>query len=180
MVELKCVVHNAKPKATIVWFRENVEFYSGKKTLIFTLTYAAAAWQYQQMVLGTSSRRLLTAHTMANLLKNVRYFNLKNLKKVSLFRNKRIVLDEMTQRNASKFGIIFLEYKKPYIYFFFILCYFIFSPNEYPGLRDIDQGINQGKITVAQNEKQNYEYVGFCIPKIWQILKYFSRSFHQA
>ena len=30
MVELKCIVHNAKPKATIVWFRENAEFYSGK------------------------------------------------------------------------------------------------------------------------------------------------------
>ena len=30
MVELKCVVHNAKPKALIVWFRENAEFYSGK------------------------------------------------------------------------------------------------------------------------------------------------------
>ena len=32
MVELKCVVHHAKPKATIVWFRENAEFYSGKHT----------------------------------------------------------------------------------------------------------------------------------------------------
>ena len=30
VVELKCVVHNAKPKALIVWFRENAEFYSGK------------------------------------------------------------------------------------------------------------------------------------------------------
>ena len=35
MVELKCVVHNAKPKATIVWFRENVEFYSGKQNTHF-------------------------------------------------------------------------------------------------------------------------------------------------
>ena len=30
MVELKCIVHQAKPKAQIVWFRENAEFYSGK------------------------------------------------------------------------------------------------------------------------------------------------------
>ena len=30
-----------------------------------------------------------------------------------------------------------------------------------------------------KNEK-NYDDVGFCIPKIWQILKHFSRSFHQA
>ena len=37
MVELKCVVHNAKPKATIVWFRENVEFYSGKPKHSFSL-----------------------------------------------------------------------------------------------------------------------------------------------
>ena len=37
VVELKCVVHNAKPKANIVWFRENAEFYSGKNfTLLLT------------------------------------------------------------------------------------------------------------------------------------------------
>ena len=29
-VELRCVVHDAKPKATIVWFRENTEFITGK------------------------------------------------------------------------------------------------------------------------------------------------------
>ena len=28
-VELRCVVHDAKPKATIVWFRENTEFITG-------------------------------------------------------------------------------------------------------------------------------------------------------
>jgi hypothetical protein len=33
MVELKCVVHEAKPKAHIVWFRENSEFVTGKKKL---------------------------------------------------------------------------------------------------------------------------------------------------
>lgn len=30
-VELKCVVHDARPKARIVWYRENVEFRSGKR-----------------------------------------------------------------------------------------------------------------------------------------------------
>jgi hypothetical protein len=30
IVELKCVVHEAKPKAHIVWFRENSEFVTGK------------------------------------------------------------------------------------------------------------------------------------------------------
>ena len=38
MVELKCIVHHAKPKATIVWFRENAEFYSGKHTFSLHLT----------------------------------------------------------------------------------------------------------------------------------------------
>jgi hypothetical protein len=33
MVELKCAVHEAKPKAHIVWFRENSEFVTGKKKL---------------------------------------------------------------------------------------------------------------------------------------------------
>ena len=36
-VELRCVVHNAKPKATIVWFRENTEFITGKKTSFYVL-----------------------------------------------------------------------------------------------------------------------------------------------
>jgi len=38
VVELKCVVHNAKPKANIVWFRENAEFYSGKIFFLLFLT----------------------------------------------------------------------------------------------------------------------------------------------
>ena len=33
---------------------------------------------------------------------------------------------------------------------------------------------------VAQNEKQNKNYVGFRIPKVWQILKHFAGIFHQA
>ena len=30
MVELKCVVLDAKPKAQIIWFRENSEFVTGE------------------------------------------------------------------------------------------------------------------------------------------------------
>ena len=42
-VELTCVVHDAKPKATIVWYKQNTEFYTG--TLVFqsVSTKAAAA-----------------------------------------------------------------------------------------------------------------------------------------
>lgn len=36
IVELKCIVHQAKPKATIVWFRENTEFFSGKTDYFYT------------------------------------------------------------------------------------------------------------------------------------------------
>ena len=35
IMELKCVVHQAKPKATIVWFRDNAEFYTGKTHFTF-------------------------------------------------------------------------------------------------------------------------------------------------
>ena len=52
----------------------------------------------------------------------------------TLFRNKRFMLDEIVQRNASKFAI-FLEYENPSIVFFvlhFMLLYF--SPNGCPGL----------------------------------------------
>ena len=34
IVELKCIVQEAKPKAHIVWFRENSEFVTGKNTLL--------------------------------------------------------------------------------------------------------------------------------------------------
>ena len=49
----------------------------------------------------------------------------------ALFRKKKFMLDEMFQQNASKFGIFYI-YENPKLLFpFFILCYFIFSPNEY-------------------------------------------------
>ena len=68
--------------------------------------------------------------------------------KYALFRNKRFMLDEMTQRNASKFAI-FYEYENPKMLFpFIILCNFIFSLINVP-------------------------YMCFHIPKIWQISKHF-------
>ena len=42
MVELKCIVHQAKPKAQIVWFRENAEFYSGKFNFLNDLSRSCA------------------------------------------------------------------------------------------------------------------------------------------
>ena len=38
IVELKCIVQEAKPKAHIVWFRENSEFVTGKNTLLVCFT----------------------------------------------------------------------------------------------------------------------------------------------
>ena len=46
---------------------------------------------------------------------------------------------------------------------------------------DIDQGIHQGKKNkVTQNEKWKKQLWLFHIYKIWQILKHFAGSFHQA
>ena len=44
----------------------------------------------------------------------------------------------------------------------------------------IDQGMHQGKNKVARNEKQTKTYMGFCIQNVWQILKRFAGTFHQA
>ena len=47
---------------------------------------------------------------------------------LSLFRNKRFTLDEMTQQNASKFAIL-LEYEDPNSFFHFSFCATFFPPN---------------------------------------------------
>ena len=83
---------------------------------------------------------------------------------ISLFTNKRFMLDEMAEQNVSKF-VIFLEYENPRIFLFvfhFELLYFF--PNECPGLCRHRRSLG-GKINVHEmkNEKN---YVGFCIPKI--------------
>ena len=98
----------------------------------------------------------------------------------SLFRNKKFMLDEMTLQNASKFAILFLEYENPHSYFHFVCYYFIFSPNECPGLcRHIDQSIHE-----AHSEWKTIKSMSMgcqChIPNVWQILKRFTRTFHQA
>ena len=51
---------------------------------------------------------------------------------------------------------------KAHVGFFFILCCFIFSLMNALVYVNKDQGIHYGK-----NEKQNKNYVGFHIPKIW-------------
>ena len=45
---------------------------------------------------------------------------------VSLFRNKRFMLDEMTWQNASKFAIFYIYENPKLIFPFFISCYFFF------------------------------------------------------
>ena len=53
---------------------------------------------------------------------------------ITLFRNKRFMLDEMTRWNASKFAIFYI-YENPKLLFpFFISCNFTFIPNECHGL----------------------------------------------
>ena len=63
------------------------------------------------------------------------------------------MLDEMFQRNASKFAIL-LEYENPHRIFHFSFRATLFFPlmNALVYV-DIDQGIHKGKMKVAQNEK---------------------------
>ena len=64
---------------------------------------------------------------------------------------------------------------------FFILCYFIFPPNECPDLcRYRPRACIREANKVARNEKRKKNYMSFDIPKIWQILKHFTGTFHQA
>ena len=54
--------------------------------------------------------RLKVVMSLVNLF---RFFSSLNLTKKLLFRNKRFMLDEMFQRNASKF-VLFMEYENPH------------------------------------------------------------------
>ena len=65
-----------------------------------------------------------------------------NVSTYTLFRNKRFMLDEMFQRNASKFAI-FLEYENPCSFFRFSFRATLFFPlmNALVYV-DIDQGIH--------------------------------------
>ena len=51
----------------------------------------------------------------------------KNRKQCTLFRNKRFMLDKMTQRNASKFAIFFY-YENPYRFCVFHFVLLLFFP----------------------------------------------------
>ena len=91
----------------------------------------------------------------------------------SLFRKKRLMLDEMTRQNASKFAIFHVYEKKPNLLFrFYISCYFTFSPNECPGLCQYSPGHSLGKHKVARNEKwkkQFWVFVYIKYGKFWSI-----------
>ena len=58
---------------------------------------------------------------------------LKNVAILHSSEKKRFMLDEMFQRNASKFAI-FLEYENPHSFFMFHFMLHYFPPNECPGL----------------------------------------------
>ena len=90
------------------------------------------------------------------------------------------MLDEMFQQNALKFAI-FLEYENPCsISSLFISCYLFFPLMNALIYVNINQGIHQWKKNkVAPNEKQKKQLQVF-IYKIWQILKGFAGTFHQA
>ena len=92
----------------------------------------------------------------------------------TLFRNERFMLDEMLQ---NLLFFIYL-YENPKLLFpFFISCYFIFLPNECPGLYRHRPGHSLGeniKLHEMENEKK---HMGFLITKIWQILQRFSWEF---
>ena len=60
----------------------------------------------------------------------------------SLFRNKRFMLDEMSQWNASKFAIFYTYENWKLLFLFFVSYYFIFSLMNALVYVDIDQGIH--------------------------------------
>ena len=66
-------------------------------------------------------------------------------------------------------------------FLFFISCYFIFPLMN--TLVYVDNGHRPGHLLgekIKGNEMKKKTYAGFRIPKIWQILKCFTRSFNQA
>ena len=70
-----------------------------------------------------------------------------------------------------------MEYEKPCVSFRATLL-----PNECPGLCRHRPGhlLGKNKNKVARNEERKKNYLVFLMIKIWQILKDFARSFHQA
>ena len=85
----------------------------------------------------------------------------------TLFRNTRFMLDEMFQRNASKFAIFYI-YENPKL--FFISCYIIYSLNECPGLCWHRPGHSLGgKIQLHEMKKATWVFLYIKYGKFWSI-----------
>ena len=63
-----------------------------------------------------------------------------------------------------------------YFFLFFISCNFIFLPYECPGHGRHRPGHSLGKNIKLHEMKNEKNYAGFLIHKIWQILKCFSSA----
>ena len=85
----------------------------------------------------------------------------------SLFINKRFALNEMFQRNASKFAIFYM-YKKTHVVFFFVFHFvqLYILPYECHGLCRHRRGHSLGKNVKLHEIKNEKNYVGFLIHKI--------------
>ena len=65
-----------------------------------------------------------------------------------------------------------VQYDNPHSFFHFVLLYFF--PNECPGLFRHSPGHSLGEKIKLHEMKNEKNYVGIHISKIWQILKHFS------
>ena len=86
-------------------------------------------------------------------LRKIKYIN-------KLLRNKKFMLDEMPQQNASKLAI-FLEYENPRSFFHFML---LFSSYKCPGLRRHRQG-HSLENKIKQHEMRNDVGFQFSYPQ---------------
>ena len=101
-----------------------------------------------------------------------------------LFRNKSLMLDEMTQRNTTKFAI-FSEYENQCSFFFSFhatLCFSLMNAL-LPWSMSTQTRATQTRAFIRKKVKfpemkNEKNYMGFLITIIWQLLKCFSRTFH--
>ena len=61
------------------------------------------------------------------------------------------MLDEMSKQNASKFAIFYIYENPKLLLTFFISCYFIFFPNECPGLCRLVWDISRWEMGKGKN-----------------------------
>ena len=98
-----------------------------------------------------------------------------------LFRNKRLALNLMPQRNASKFAMFYV-YENPHSFFRFSFCatlyFYLMSALVYvcPALCRHRPEHSLGKNIKLHEMKNEKNYMGFLITKIWQILRHFSKA----